>query len=63
MRRQRVLRFVLLSLFAGAFIGLVAGLAFGAGTGEGSLKIALNPVSVPSRLVPHSNRTPSLDNR
>jgi len=45
MKRRRVLRFVLLCLFAGGFVGLVAGLAFGAGTGEGSLKVALNPVS------------------
>ena len=51
MRRQRVLRFLLLCLFAGAFVGLVAGLAFGAGTGEGSLKIALNPVSGPEQTV------------
>ncbi len=49
MRRQRVLRFILISLFAGAFFGLLAGLAFGSRSGEGSLKIATNPVSGPEQ--------------
>ena len=39
MRRKRVLRFTLLSLLAGAFAGLISGLAFGGGTGSGTLKV------------------------
>jgi peptidoglycan/xylan/chitin deacetylase (PgdA/CDA1 family) len=42
MRRKRVLRFILLSLLAGAFTGLVTGLAFRGGTSSGALRVASN---------------------
>jgi hypothetical protein len=44
MRRQKVLRFLLICLFTGAFVGLLAGLAFGGGAGGGTLRVATNPV-------------------
>lgn len=49
MKRQRVLRFLLICLFAGAFIGLIAGLAFGGDDGAGTLKVAVNPVADPQQ--------------
>jgi hypothetical protein len=42
MRRKRVLRFTFVSLLAGAFVGLIAGLAFGGGSGGGALTVATN---------------------
>lgn len=48
MKRQRVLRFLLICLFAGAFAGLIAGLAFGSGGGDNTFKVATNPTADPS---------------
>jgi peptidoglycan/xylan/chitin deacetylase (PgdA/CDA1 family) len=42
MRRKRVLRFTFVSLLAGAFVGLIAGLAFGGANGGGALTVATN---------------------
>jgi len=42
MRRKRVRRFFLLCLLAGAFVGLICGLAFGGASGGGTLKVAAN---------------------
>jgi peptidoglycan/xylan/chitin deacetylase (PgdA/CDA1 family) len=45
MRSKRVLRFTFVSLLAGAFVGLIAGLAFGGRNDEGTLKLASNPAA------------------
>ena len=45
MRRKRVLRFTLVCFFAGAFLGIILGLAFGGARGGGSLTVAQSPTA------------------
>ncbi len=40
---KRVLRFILVCFFAGSFLGIILGLAFGGARGAGSLTVAENP--------------------
>jgi len=40
MRRDKVFRFVILTFAIGAFVGLIGGLAFGGGSGEGTPRLA-----------------------
>lgn len=45
MRSHRILRFLLICLFTGGFLGLLAGLVFGGGGGDTALRVASNPVA------------------
>jgi hypothetical protein len=59
MRLNRVLRFTFVCLLAGAFLGLIFGLAFGQSKGGGTLSVAVNdtvsPQDTPTTVADHTS--------